>query len=241
MGTLTMNLNEFLIKVVLADYEMKEILGDEACFHMNVEFNNLEIDEPTVEEQARIKSVCEAAAQKQGQSITLTEGDLSDIWKMGVERHYTRSYLENHFEAMKQAIETKVRDSFKHLPVFFEAELLQEGRTVDTVKSFEVLFDWKNNLFTIEGDLSALEVILVEVINVACQFGYDNVEEFRRVNESDQTARLLRHLPYLRQVEGIYGTPYDFFFVRGLDELDGACFGDFKVTDDELIEAMEDY
>lgn len=242
MEKLTTKLREFLMDVVSSDLNMKDIFGDDAWLFQNFEFAILDIEDPTDEEKARVKRVCETAAQKAGQSIELDDEDLVEIWKRGVQRHYERSYMDDYYERLIIKIEEKVQDSFRDLTDFFDVELAEAGLPLETIPPFKVSLDWANDGLTIEGNLSALEVILIELINGYGMFGYDNLEEFRALNVSNQEQRILGHLHYLHQIESIYGTIYDFFHVRGLSDLDRYyMFGDLDVTDDELIEAMEDY
>ena len=228
MAILTTTLREFLIDVLHSDVSMKELFGD-SFFYDYFDFYDVTYDAPNEKEITRVKTVC---------GVTNPE-EIEAIWEQAVSTHYERSYLDEYHDEMLKEIEKGVKQSFENLTEFFRDELEDAGLSVETLTPFKVQLNWEDDQLTIEGDLTALEVILNEVMRGVGWMYYDSLEDFIACNGEDQIKRITSHLHYLKSIEPVYGSSYNFFTVNGLSELDYyRTFGDYNVTDEELKEAM---
>ena len=82
------------------------------------------------------------------------------------------------------------------------------------------------------------------LFGVMSEYGYtyDSYMDYVRQEGSIQLQRVKNNLSYLGKIESLIGTSYDLFQVVGLTELDRyTYFGDYDVTDEELIETHEWY
>ena len=227
MAALTTNLREFLVDVVQGPYPVVDILSDD-FYNEFFYFDGMYYDDPSTLDVDRVRSVCQIE----------DEDLIKEIWKRAVRDHFEISYMDDYYEAIIEEIEKVVTKGFEDLTDFFGDDLEEAGVSIEQLPKFKVRFDWEDDKLTIEGDLTALELILIEIMR---GFGwrYESLDEFIACNGQDQTKRFQSHLQYLGEIESVYGTSYYFFMMDDITEFEKyRCFGNGDVTDQELLEAM---
>lgn len=228
MAILTTKLRDCLSKIVNGPYPVADIFSDD-FFNEFFYFEGVQYDDPDEYEQKRVQSVCQVSDPE----------EIENIWFRAIADHYEQTYMDDYYQAILEDMESVVVKSFKSLTVFFSEDLEEAGIDPTTVPDFKASLDWESDVLTIEGDLTALEIILNEIMRGVGWAYYDSLEDFIACNGEDQTKRILNHLHYLGDIERVYGTTYDFFLMSDITEFDRyRCFGDGDVTDQELLDAM---
>lgn len=229
MAIFKTELRKFLSEVLVCNYPIDSIFSDE-FFEEFFSFEGTYYESPDEKEKARVQRVCQVNDPEQ----------IDEIWLRAVSTHYEQTFMNDYYEAILEELESVVVKSFESLTTFFSEELEEEGIQLSTLTPFEAKLDWDSDILTIEGDLTALELILIEILRAeGCR--YEGLEEFIEVNGANQEHRIKQHLHHLGEIENIYGTCFSFFLVDSDDicELDRyRCFGDGDVTDQELREAI---
>lgn len=229
MAILTTKLSEFLIDVMKSDLDMTLFFSDDFYEKFFYFFDNV-YENPTTNESDRVRKICGIE----------DEDRIREIWIKAISEHYERTYMSDYEKAILNELETVVQQSFLNLTVFFSEELEEAGLDLKQLPDFNVELDWKEDTLTIDGDLTTLEIILIEILRgEGCR--YEDLEEFIEFNGSDQEQRIKNHLHHLGEIESIYGTIHDFFIAKDLCELDRyRIFGEVDATDEELKIAMQD-
>ncbi|MDF2881266.1 MAG: hypothetical protein K0R54_1823 [Clostridiaceae bacterium] len=192
MNNLTMSLKEFLedvYKIDLQDvYDCKNFYMDYINF--NVETSEIEMAKKVISLQD-IESLKELIVQAKN-------------------RRYEDTYMFEYLERYESELASKIENDFKNLIDFFGAEIEENGLKNITEKDLKVTVDWVKDTIRFTGKLSILDCILVEAINGYGSFYFENIKEFKEY-ESKTKNRIIGHMHWLKYMESIYGTIYNFF------------------------------
>lgn len=230
MATLKLELDEFLKEVLNGNGLSMEVFFSDDYYIDYFYFDSHDFESPDEDEEERVLKVCGEKAAPY----------VDDIWREAMRYHYENSYIEEYTKAVQTEIEECLERSFDKLTDFFKEEIQEAGIPLVLVKPFEVEVNWEENTLLINGNLTLLELVLLEIMR-ASGWGYNGIEEFERAYGSNQFYRIKSHLSYLKNIESIYGTIYR-FFSADLTELDYyGTMGDYDVTDEELKEAACEY
>lgn len=230
MATLKLELDEFLKDVLDGNGLSMEVFFSDDYYTDYFYFDSHDFESPDEEEEERVLNVCGEKAAPY----------VDDIWREAVRYHYENSYLEEYTKAVQAEIEECLERSFGKLTEFFDDEIREAGIPLTLIKPFEVEVNWEENTLLVDGNLTALELILLEIMR-ANGWVYDGIEEFENAYGTNQVHRIKSHLSYLKDIESIYGTIFR-FFNADLTELDYyGTMGDYDVTDEELKEVAHEY
>lgn len=243
MITLTTDLTRFLRDVIDSDLSMDDFTSETFVFDF-FSFEGMVYEEPDEDDIQRVIEVCQLKKDRDDWSEEEEEElheRATEIWETALRHHYENSYVSEYCSRIIGELEDTIIESFHNLTQAFENDFEKFGINLSGEPKFEVTLDWDGNSLEIKGNLMILDLILFGVMS---EYGYtyDSYMDYVRQEGPIQLQRVKNNLSYLGEIESLIGTSYDLFKVIGLTELDRyTYFGDYDVTDEELIETHEWY